>query len=277
MRTAARKILIARMKATARRSGQRLVTRAAFRRATGINEYQVLKHFDSYNDLLRAAGLPTYVQNLRIPDDELLRAMGEAFRAEKGIVTRLRFGKVCRYSIATYKKRWGAWTSCLRAFRQWQEANDPEFPYVEQVAAFKARGRVPGRHLPAWQARGGRQFGDPLNFRGLLHAPVNEQGVVFLFATLAAELGFLVESLTIGFPDCEAKRRTGKAWERVRIEFEYESRNFREHRHDPNGCDLVVCWEHNWPDCPLEVLELQTVVDRLTGRERLPATSARPI
>jgi hypothetical protein len=28
----------------------------------------------------------------------------------------------------------------------------------------------------------------------------------------------------------------------------------------PAGCDTIVCWEHNWPDCPVEVLELKTAV-----------------
>ena len=26
------------------------------------------------------------------------------------------------------------------------------------------------------------------------------------------------------------------------------------------GCDLIVCWEHNWEECPLEVIELKTVI-----------------
>ena len=39
-----------------------------------------------------------------------------------------------------------------------------------------------------------------------------------------------------------------------------ESRNFRDHGHDPAGCDVVVCWEHNWPDCPKKVLELRSAI-----------------
>jgi hypothetical protein len=29
-------------------------------------------------------------------------------------------------------------------------------------------------------------------------------------------------------------------------------------------CDLIVCWVHNWPECPenLEVIEMSTVVKR---------------
>jgi hypothetical protein len=46
-------------------------------------------------------------------------------------------------------------------------------------------------------------------------------------------------------------------WQRVRIEFEFEieSRNFLTHGHDVKGCAMIV-WKHNWPECPLEVLEL---------------------
>jgi hypothetical protein len=93
-------------------------------------------------------------------------------------------------------------------------------------------------------------------------------GVVFLFGALAPALGFLVESLGIAFPDCAAKRRLrgpGEPWERVRIEFEYRSRNFLSHKHDARKCDLIVCWEHDWPGCPLEVLELRREVAKLGG------------
>jgi hypothetical protein len=24
-------------------------------------------------------------------------------------------------------------------------------------------------------------------------------------------------------------------------------------------CDMIVCWRHNWEDCPLEVLELKSL------------------
>jgi len=106
-------------------------------------------------------------------------------------------------------------------------------------------------------------YGAPLTIAAMAHAPTNETGVVFLFGALAAGLGFRVEHLQMAFPDCEAKREVvpGK-WERVRIEFEFESRNFKEHRHDPDSCDVIVCWRHNWPDCPerLEVVELARVV-----------------
>jgi hypothetical protein len=49
------------------------------------------------------------------------------------------------------------------------------------------------------------------------------------------------------------------------LNFELESRNFLLHKHDPKGCDLIVCWVHNWPECPLEVIELSKVVRELAA------------
>lgn len=101
---------------------------------------------------------------------------------------------------------------------------------------------------------------------GLAHEPVNELGVVFFFGMLAHRLGFRVLSFQQAFPDCEAMREVRPGhWQRVGIEFEYESRNYRIHGHRGDGCDLIVCWRHNWPGCPksLEVVELKGLVGRL--------------
>src|SRR3990172_7087379 len=87
------------------------------------------------------------------------------------------------------------------------------------------------------------------------YAPENEQGVVFLFSHLAKKFGLRVERVQAGYPDCTAYR-DGK---RVRIEFEYRSRNFKLHRHDEKECDWMVCWIHDWPGVPekLRVVELR--------------------
>lgn len=109
--------------------------------------------------------------------------------------------------------------------------------------------------------------GDLINFRGLVYAPLNEQGVVFLFGKVAGDLNMYVEEIKPGFPDCIARRFTGKGWERVAVEFEFESANFKQHGHDPEGCDVIVCWRHNWPECPLEVIALR---ERIQEMENLP-------
>jgi hypothetical protein len=121
-----------------------------------------------------------------------------------------------------------------------------------------------------WKRSDRPTCGNPIDFRGLRHEPVNEGGVVFLFGMAARELGYLVEAVQAGFPDCEAKRQVAPGkWQRVRIEFEFESRNFRDHGHPPDGCDVIVGWQHNWPECPphLEVVELSKIIRTLSSAD----------
>ena len=89
-----------------------------------------------------------------------------------------------------------------------------------------------------------------------------------MFGMVSSKLGLIVEAIQSVYPDCEAKRcvdRKQNRWQHVRIEFEFKSSNFREHGHDPAGCDLIVCWEHDWPTCPVEVIELRSVIERWEG------------
>jgi hypothetical protein len=110
-------------------------------------------------------------------------------------------------------------------------------------------------------------LGAPLDLPGFLFEPTNEMGVVLLFGMLFWRLGFIIESAQIGYPDCRAKLEVEPGrWQDVGIEFELHSRHFLAHRHDPNRCDFIVCWIHNWKGCPpnLRVIELREVVRRLS-------------
>jgi hypothetical protein len=113
------------------------------------------------------------------------------------------------------------------------------------------------------------------SFRGLEHAPVNEQGVVFLFGMVSQELGFRVQSINQRYPDCIAIEkipdRPGK-WRRVRIELEYMSKGFYDHSHSPEEADIIVCWEDNLSvkpkGCP-RVVELKSEIEKLRRRGNL--------
>jgi len=116
--------------------------------------------------------------------------------------------------------------------------------------------------------------GDLINFRGLVYAPLNENGVIFLFGRVAEDLHMYIEEIKPGFPDCVARRYTGKGWERVRIEFEFISSNFKQHGHNSDECDIVVCWEHDWKECPIEVIELKSEILGMPNRPvQKPTTS----
>ncbi len=105
--------------------------------------------------------------------------------------------------------------------------------------------------------KGREVYGGLMRPGPMVCAPTNEQGVLFLFGARAVELGFAVLKIGTAYPDCEAFRIVeGGRLERVKIEFEMESKNFLRHMHDASKADLIVCWKHNWPECPLEVIEL---------------------
>jgi len=71
----------------------------------------------------------------------------------------------------------------------------------------------------------------------LLFEPVDEMGVVYLFAKHHREIGFpFIVKLRSKFPDVTAIDTKG---ERKLIELEFRSSNFD---HDPKGCDFIVCW-----------------------------------
>jgi hypothetical protein len=180
-------------------------------------------------------------------------------------------------SADTVRRRFGGTRGALSRYRRWLGEHEPSSHLIRLVES-KAEGprdATTGVHAPpgpvaiphsSWPKSNSLEYGSPIDFRGLRHAPINEQGVVYLFGMVSYELGFLVEAVHTTFPDCEAKRcvdRRDDRWQRVRIEFEYRSRSFLEHGHVTNDCDIVICWEHNWPDCPLEVVELRQKIKEL--------------
>lgn len=107
------------------------------------------------------------------------------------------------------------------------------------------------------------EVGEPINFGGMTYAPVNELGVVCLFGAISKMLGYHIERIQTRFPDCIA-RKQGKI---LRIEFEYKAHKFKQDHYsdwlkNKNSCDVVICWENDWPDKPkdLEIIELKGYV-----------------
>jgi len=86
---------------------------------------------------------------------------------------------------------------------------------------------------------------------------------------VSRELGFNIEAVQQGFPDCEGKYlydTKKNLWAKARIEFEYRSSSFQEHGHNADQGDFVVCWIDDWPECPIEVIELKTRILKLPSR-----------
>jgi hypothetical protein len=248
---------------------------------TGTSEHSVFRLFPKWNEAVRAAGLEPRRLYVRPRDEELLEDWGEAVRRKKGLPTRSAYRIEGRYYARTLEKRFGGWASIAEAFRKFAKGKRKWADVVALLPTAlpeKKRRRLKrgvSASIP-WSKAGRASLKDrvtyrnPLDFPWLRHEPVNEQGVVLLFGMLAKELGYMIEAAQHGFPDCEAKRQIAPGrWQRVRIEFEFESRNFRDHGHPSAGCDVIVCWRHNWVDCPenMEVVELSRVIKSLANSE----------
>lgn len=84
----------------------------------------------------------------------------------------------------------------------------------------------------------------------------DESGVRKAFQQLHKEFGFskILVSRT-QFPDYVLKDKKGK---RVLAEAEFKATGARNHGREltDGGCDLIICWYDDWPDCPVEILEL---------------------
>lgn len=246
--------LVARLRELAATTGRDSIPEHEFRKATGISAYHVMRALGSYGALRQAAGLKPQ-RNRKLDTDTILRALRDACLKAGTIPPCSHIERFGAYTKAAYYARWGDWRGTRAALRRWLVANDPGFPYLSLLPEERMGPKRPVK-AP------GAQFGAPLNFGPLLHEPTNEQGVVVLFGSMAMALGFSIERIGMGFPDCEAKQRVSGGWRRVRIEFEYRSRNFERHGHDAGGCDLIVCWEHDWADAPVEVIELRAAAKR---------------
>lgn len=261
-------------------------SRSAFMAHSGITEYHVLRYFPNWNSAVYAAGLEPDRSNVQLEDSVLLEDWASLVRQLRQIPTRTQYGQSGNFSTGTFEKHFGAWSRMPEVFRQFAESK-PEWSDVLAllpVTSTSLKSPLPKSSIyETSESQGYRQhrsparsvhsklegrplYGNHIDFRGLRHEPVNENGVIFLFGIVARELGYSVEAVQQGFPDCEAKRMVAAdKWQRVKIEFEYESRNFRDHGHPADGCDVIVCWRHNWEDCPshIEVLELCEVIKRL--------------
>ena len=247
-----------------------------FLAVSGMKSNDVYDLFMSWSGALRAAGYDVPPYHRRLDDDTLLADWAALVRKLKRPPTRKEYHKYGKYGLQTLVHHFRGLILVQHAFRdfvarhpEWKDvlALLPEKPPEFRPRQMQARpGSRRARRNASIVPNGRPICGELLGIEGMQNAPLNEIGVIFLFAILAGRLGFHVESLQSGFPDCEARRRLSPGtYQTVRIEFEYESRNFRNHGHRPDGCDIIVCWVHNWEECPenLEVIALSEEVKQL--------------
>ena len=250
--------------------GRRLGMRQ-FLLSSRLRERDVYLFFPCWNDVLRAAGVESDFWGEPVKSELMLADWGNVARKLQRIPNYKTYGIHGKFYPSTLSDRFGGWSRTPGGFREFASGKEEWKDVLALVESAPESGTVrrarpPGPGRPARSATRkwmtGRQrrqddgfsFGGPLDMAAMRNAPVNENGVIFLFGIVAERLGFQVEAVRSAFPDCLAKRQVGAAeWRNIRIEFEYESRNFRDHGHAVEECDLIVCWVHNWAECPPEL------------------------
>ncbi len=246
----------------------------------------VNNHFGSLGNALEAAGLQRrsateHLDESRrvLTDDGLFGSMMEVEQRLGHPPGRNEYLSSGKYSGKPFHKRFGKWPDILAYYRKWKSDKGVGTADTTAAAANRDQPAEEGlaekrRHLTSMKVvRSGstpaQLYGEPIDFRGLRHAPINEQGVVYLFGMVSRELGFYVESIQQGFPDCEGKYLhdpSRNLWAKARIEFEFKASNFREHGHDPQQCDFIVCWIDDWQESPITVIELRREIGKLPQR-----------
>lgn len=92
--------------------------------------------------------------------------------------------------------------------------------------------------------------------------PTDESGVILMFGGVLKELGYRAAMMTSNhYPDAVFVDPENHV---INVEFEFMSSNFISHGHDPNLCDMVVCWERN-RELTIPVLELAQFYNQRNG------------
>ena len=197
----------------------RAPTKAEFASRSKISAYFLLRRFRTWTEAVRAAGLRSYTRGTRESRAEQCRKTGgmavrrnrEDCQAHLSAARNLQIralwrsgseaGRRCRRRFASLRKASGngltLWHCCRRVSRK-EEIQRENAEGKEHRVSGEAEARVGGssttdgissrRDAVHAVLKGRPTCGNAIEFRGLQHEPVSEQGVVLVFGILAEEL-----------------------------------------------------------------------------------------
>ncbi len=242
---------------------------------TNIRRHDIIRLFGNYAAALKDCKLQKSGSGMRTSTKDLVLDWARVVRVQKKIPRLYEYERDGLYSEVPFRKRFGIWSNVPQAMKRYAVENGLTRQWRDVIALIDGRPKnQPGmrkeRPLPVSRIRGDKpMYGPLIRPFPMICAPTNEFGVIFLFGAVAEPLGFQVLRIQGQYPDGEALRLVAEnRLQRVKLEFELQSRNFLHHNHDARKCDLIVCWEHNWPEAPMEVIELKKVVSDQQGAIR---------
>jgi Homing endonuclease associated repeat len=246
---------------------------ADLKRMKNIGLKTVKRFFRGFGEALCEAGFNPQGAGFKSDPQALFQDWAAIVRKLGKVPSLLEYNKHSQFSVGPLITRFGGWTEVPRGLMQFAREKGLDEGWEDVIGTIERHERLNGRGDKRSSAAHTRWkdepfYGAPLTPWTMLHAPTNEQGVLYMLGVLSGHLGMVATLIQTSFPDAEIMREVEPGrWQRIAAELEYESRNFLIHGHDPEGCKMIVCWIHNWPECPehIEVVELSRELAKLMG------------
>ena len=180
---------------TAAAQQQGPLTSADFSRLAGIGPFHLYRCFPKggWSKVVELAGIARHpLRKDSLTDEEMLTEFHRAVLAKESLPTWPQFAVHARVSSRAVRRRFGGMKGTLKKYRSWLELHEPSSPFlqlleekakeeVQPTATDRPRPLLSDQSNTQWGKLDGTEFGEPISFRGLQHAPINEQGVVYLF------------------------------------------------------------------------------------------------
>ncbi len=263
---------VAELKRVAELLGKEYLTTDDFDQIATFSSYRVTKARGSWHKALKEANLevsPNYKRELST--EELADAFLNAVNELDKIPSLVQLARRSSYASDTLSRNRGGYKKFkemivdhLLMSNRFLLDSTKTILIQEQLRLAET---APDKHS-AENVKPAHYQGRTLNFRAFTYAPTSEHDVVQMFGAVAHEIGFEIIGNRSAFPDCEARRRVTanrERYEKCLIEYEFSSSDYKRHKHSVTGCDLIVCWKHDWSNCPIEVLELESEIKKLGG------------
>ena len=198
---------------------------------TPLRRRNLRKHFSNFSGALRACGMENPHTGVEVPTAKLFEDWARVARTLKKLPTTKAYRKLGRHSMEAVIRVCGQWSAVPRKMQEYAHKHGLENKWKDVMKMIGERREndwpTDGRMWPIpaknrWQFKKDRPvYGPLMSPTAMMHVPTNEAGVLFLFAAMALELGYVATVVRRGFPECEALREISPGrLQRLQIEFE---------------------------------------------------------
>ena len=190
------------------------------RKMRGITVPMIRRNFGTYARLLTECKLEPRRNGQRLETETLLRDWATVVRKLKKLPSVVEYEYQSTYSETPFRVRFGKWKKVPQGFKRYamEKGWTEEWKDVLEIIDREEQASAETAWMfnkPKVLGTGGKKFeapaksdrplyGEAIRPCPMAYGPTNEAGVIFLFGTLAEQLGFIVTRVQTAFPDCDA-------------------------------------------------------------------------